>query len=75
MHGYQEKLCINSGPLSYKVQTTEGVITRRHRDHVTGTCVDNETAEEAEDLKVTDEDLSTCKRGRVVAPPRLGKFG
>ena len=47
----------NSGPLSYKVQTTEGVITRRHRDHVRGTCVDNETAKEAEDLEVTDKDL------------------
>ena len=46
-----------SGPLPYKVQTTEGVITRRHRDHVRGTCVDNETAKEAEDLVVIDKDL------------------
>ena len=59
----------NSGPLSYKVQTTEGVITRRHRDHVRGTCVDNETAKEAEDLEVTDKDLSTSTSTKTVLKP------
>ena len=45
----------NSGQ---NVKTTEGVITRRHRDHVRGTCLHNETAKEAENLVVTDKVLS-----------------
>ena len=49
----------NSGPLSYKVQKTGWVITRRNRDHVRSTCIDNETAKEAGDLVVADIDLST----------------
>ena len=62
------KVVHNSGPLSYKAQTTEGVITRRHRDHFRGTCVDNKTAQEAEDLVVTDKDLSTSTK-TVLKPP------
>ena len=64
MHGYQEKLCI----IQVHCQTTEGVITRRHRDHVKGTCVDHGTAIEAEDLEVTDKDLLTSTK-TVLNPP------
>ena len=68
MHGYQEKLCIIQ---VHYLQTIEGVITRRHKDHVRGTCVDNETAKEAEDLEVTDKDLSTSTETVLkVKPPQ-----